>query len=470
MAFQSFEFLALFLGLLVLYWTLPHVVRNPLLLAASYVFYGYVHPWLLFLLAGYTLLSYVSTIGIQRYPESKRPILWISVVAALSTLAVFKYFGFFVDSFGDALESIGLGRLDGGLEIFLPIGISFYTFQTIGYIVDVYRGSTTARTNPVDVALFVSFFPQLVAGPIERASRMFPQIEARRSLTPNVALDGVMLILWGFFKKLVIADNVAFIVNRIFSLQEPDFFLIWVGVLAFGIQIYADFAGYTDIARGTAKLFGIELSQNFRAPYLSRSPVDFWRRWHVSLSSWFRDYVYIPMGGARRGYYANILVLMVTFGLTGLWHGASWNFVLWGLYHGVAVQGTRMASVSRYASLLSGTIGTIVSVGITLWIVMFGWLLFREQDLGQISSVLQLDPFAASLDQIKVAWFLLGQVVVYSLPLWAFYIYEANREKLGLLISKNGVEAASALVGAAMLLAILVMNPEGNADFIYFQF
>jgi len=468
MIFQSFDFLIFFVGLLVLYWTIPHRARNPLLLVASYMFYGYVHLWLLLLLAGYTLVTYATTRAFGRYPERKRPILWFGIASALIVLGVFKYFGFFVDSFGEVLEGIGLSRFDRGLNIFLPIGISFYAFQTIGYIIDVYQGRTRARTKLIDVALFVSFFPQLVAGPIERASRMFPQIQARRSLSPDGAITGVTIILWGFFKKLVIADNVAWFVNRIFAAQEPNFFLIWVAVIGFAVQIYADFSGYTDIARGTAKLFGFDLSQNFRAPYFARSPVDFWRRWHITLSTWFRDYVYIPLGGARRSYAVNFLVLLVTFALSGLWHGANWNFVLWGLYHGLAIQGTRIAG--RYSYLFTGRIGTVFTYLATTVVITFGWLLFREQDLGHIFKILSLSPFNASLEELQVALFILVQMFVFSLPILVVHVYETRPRTIVAHFEDRVTQLARPMLGAAMVLSILVMAPEPTTDFIYFQF
>ncbi len=223
------------------------------------------------------------------------------------------------------------------LAILLPVGISFYTFQELSYTIEVYRGTLRARHNFVDFAAFVCFYPQLVAGPIERASRLLPQVERPRSWSWPAARSALFLIIWGFFKKLVVADNVGVIANKVFSLDAPGFTVLWAGVFAFAIQIYADFSAYSDIARGMAKWLGFDLMVNFDHPYLARGPIDFWRRWHISLSSWFRDYVYIPLGGSRRGRARTLVNVFLTFLISGLWHGASWNYVLWGAYHGVLV-------------------------------------------------------------------------------------------------------------------------------------
>ncbi|SVE62839.1 uncharacterized protein METZ01_LOCUS515693, partial [marine metagenome] len=228
--------------------------------------------------------------------------------------------------------------------------------------------------------LFASFFPQLVAGPIERARDLLPQIEKNRLFNSGDIQDGLILMMWGFFKKMVIADNVAIIVNKIFLVDEPGFALIWIGVFAFAIQILADFSGYTDIARGTAKILGIRLSENFRHPYLTRSPAEFWRRWHITLSFWFRDYVYIPLGGSRGGTLSKVLVLLVTFFLTGLWHGAGWNFILWGVYNGLLIQFQRMLT-SLFPKV---SLPKTISGAITFVLITVGWLFFRETDITYI--------------------------------------------------------------------------------------
>ena len=271
----------------------------------------------------------------EAWPRHRRRFLWLSIVSNFGMLGFFKYFNFFVENVAGVLASIGLTVHEPTLRILLPVGISFYTFQAMSYTIDVYRGELHARRSLLDLAVFVSFFPHLVAGPIQRASFLLPQVESPRRFSAEKARSGFVLICWGFFKKLVIADNVGVIANKVFALSDPTFYILWAGVFAFAIQIYADFSAYTDIARGTSRWLGFELTENFAHPYLARSPADFWRRWNISLSSWFRDYVYIPLGGSRLGTWLWTRNVLITFLLSGLWHGASWNYVLWGLYHGL---------------------------------------------------------------------------------------------------------------------------------------
>ena len=262
--------------------------------------------------------------------------LVLSLISNLSVLGFFKYFNFFVDSVQAGLAALGMNTSLPVLQVVLPVGISFYTFQSLSYTIDVYRGRLRACRSLLDFALFVAFFPQLVAGPIERAEALVPRVLSSRVFNLVVARDALVLMAWGFFKKLVIADNVGVIANRVFSMKDPGFEMLWAGVFAFGVQIYADFSAYTDIARGTARWLGFDLMKNFDHPYVAVSPSDFWRRWHISLSSWFRDYLYIPLGGSRHGLPRTLLNVMITFVISGLWHGAAWNFVLWGTFHGAA--------------------------------------------------------------------------------------------------------------------------------------
>ena len=261
--------------------------------------------------------------------------LVLSLISNLSVLGFFKYFNFFVDSVQAGLAALGMNTSLPVLQVVLPVGISFYTFQSLSYTIDVYRGRLRACRSLLDFALFVAFFPQLVAGPIERAEALVPRVLSSRVFNLVVARDALVLMAWGFFKKLVIADNVGVIANRVFSMKDPGFEMLWAGVFAFGVQIYADFSAYTDIARGTARWLGFDLMKNFDHPYVAVSPSDFWRRWHISLSSWFRDYLYIPLGGSRHGLPRTLLNVMITFVISGLWHGAAWNFVLWGTFHGL---------------------------------------------------------------------------------------------------------------------------------------
>jgi alginate O-acetyltransferase complex protein AlgI len=470
MIFQSYDYLILLAVVFAAYWLMPRMGQNLLLLGASYVFYAFVHPWLAVLLFSYTLVNYLAARGVRSYPRHSGKIVLVAVASSLAVLGIFKYLGFFVENVTELMSSVGISSDPVILEILLPAGISFYTFQTLAYVIDVHQGRIEPRSNFINVALFISFFPQLVAGPIERASRLLPQFERRRSFDPDEVRDGVYLIVWGFFKKLVVADNVAVVANKVFALQEPSVPLLTVGVLAFGIQILADFSGYTDIARGTAKVLGIRLSRNFNNPYLATSPTDFWRRWHISLSTWFRDYVYIPLGGSRGGVRKNATVLMVTFLLTGLWHGAAWNFILWGGYHGLLILITRgLRGRTGGTGVMSGVLGVIV----TFIAINIGWLLFRAGDLGIVWNSFSGELNNTAAGGLRVTAFLFFQVLLYSLPLWAHPVYQKTRESrwassgLPASLIRTPFRTAAATM---LFLSILVMRSQVSADFIYFQF
>ena len=341
MNFVQVEYPVFLALLLAAYWALPHRRwQNLLLVVASAVFYGWVHPWFLLLLYGSAILDFSLAQAIERFPKRRWTFVGMSAAANLSLLAYFKYAGFFVDNVRMALSSLGMPGDLGTLDILLPVGISFYTFQTLGYTVDVARGELKARTRFVDYVLYVSFFAQLVAGPIERSTRLLPQIESDRTWSWEQARSGVGLALWGGFKKLVVADSIAPFVDKVYVLDDPAGPLLWAATAGFMLQIYADFSGYTDLARGSARLLGFELQENFNAPFLATTTSEFWQRWHMSLSFWIRDYVLGPLVGDSsagvsrfRFFWATVL----TFVLIGFWHGASWNFVLFGLYHGTDV-------------------------------------------------------------------------------------------------------------------------------------
>jgi len=273
--FHSLDFVIFFILVTAVYWRLPHRGQNVLLLVASYFFYGYVHPWFLILIASSTVIDYLSARGMERWPARRRAFMAASIVTNFGMLGFFKYFNFFVDNLHAVLEAAGLQVSLPVLRVILPVGISFYTFQAMSYTVDVFRGELRARRSLLDVAVFISFFPHLVAGPIQRASYLLPQVEARRRFALPRATSGFYLMVWGFFKKLVIADNVGIIANKVFALSDPSFEILWAGVFAFAIQIYADFSAYTDIARGSSRWLGFELTENFDHPYLARNPADF---------------------------------------------------------------------------------------------------------------------------------------------------------------------------------------------------
>ncbi|MBL8142335.1 MAG: MBOAT family protein [Acidobacteria bacterium] len=483
MSFHSLDFVAFFLLVVSVYWCLPHRAQNVLLLVASYAFYGWIHPWFLMLMGASTLIDWASALAMTRWPGQKRAWLGLSLVTNLGMLAFFKYFNFFVENANAAILALGGPTLRPGLDIVLPVGISFYTFQTLSYTIDVYRGELAARRSLVDVAAFVSFFPQLVAGPIERAAALLPQMERARTFSFVVARRACLLIVWGFFKKLVVADNVGIIANKVFAIEHPTFLVLWAGVFAFGIQIYADFSAYSDIARGTARWFGIELMKNFDHPYIARSPAEFWRRWHISLSTWFRDYVYIPLGGSRGGRLATARNLMATFLLSGFWHGASWNYVLWGAYHGVLVTIQRLWAGRHAPSPSRGPVLARVAAiaqGAGMFVLaQFGWLLFRETNSTYLWRMVKLSPMAMSRGDVQAGLYLLLLAVVYSLPIFVHDWIVALQHDLSVArLDVPPVTGTGALtetlwqgaLGGVLLAGILVLRSRTSLDFIYFQF
>ncbi|MGE0043927.1 MAG: MBOAT family protein [Vicinamibacterales bacterium] len=471
MIFQSVDYLLFFTAVLATYWALPHRAQNWLLLAASYYFYGYVHPWYLLLIIGQTAVSYWGALGVARGGATGRRWLWATVAANLAVLGVFKYFDFFLGNISALLAAGGLANWTWSLNILLPVGISFYTFQVIGYVVDVSRGTIAARRDPLDFALFVAFFPQLVAGPIERASHLLPQVETPRRLSVPAARSAFFLGLWGLFKKLVVADNAAVICNKILGVSDPGFGLLWVGVFAFTVQILADFSAYTDIARASARLLGFDLMENFANPYLAESPADFWKRWHISLSSWIRDYVYIPLGGSRVGPARQVGNVIATFALFGLWHGAAWNFVLWGLYHGVLTLIYRGARRVAPAAFAAGPVRRTLRIVVMFGFTMVGWLIFREHDAGWIAHWLTLSPAAMTEVQRAAAVYYLVVTAIYAAPMAAHMAFLAwVKPRAAGLAGRGCYLATQTVVAAVLLLAILTLSSPVQTDFIYFQF
>jgi alginate O-acetyltransferase complex protein AlgI len=476
MTFHSLDFVLFFLVTVLVYWRLPHRAQNMWLLVASYVFYGYVHPWFLALIFTSTVADYWAGRGMAARPDRARLFLGLSLCVNLGMLGFFKYFNFFVDNVHTVLAVIGLDLPKPALAIVLPVGISFYTFQELSYTIEVFRGTLRARRSFLDFATFVAFFPQLVAGPIERASRLLPQVEGERTFSWPLAREAMFLILWGYFKKLVIADNVGVIANKVFSLQQPGVAMLWAGVFAFGIQIYADFSAYSDIARGTARWFGFDLMRNFNHPYLAKGPRDFWHRWHISLSTWFRDYVYIPLGGSRGRPWTQSRNILLTFLISGLWHGASWNYVLWGTYHGLLLVLSRLcAPLAATSSWIRRAVAPVQIVAMFV-LVNIGWLLFRETNLGFLVRDLALAPRAATPFDRQAGGYLFLLAGLYSLPLWAHSVWE---EYLGPYLRARRPAAAdtsaawlvSQTVVAGLLFAtLLVFRSRQSLDFIYFRF
>jgi alginate O-acetyltransferase complex protein AlgI len=341
MLFNSVDFFIFLPIVFGLYWFVFNkslTWQNLLILIASYFFYGWWSWKFLGLLALSTLLDYAYGFGVASANKSRsRFFLVLSVINNLGILGIFKYYNFFIAQFQQLFNHIGFNFSPAIIQVALPVGISFYTFHGMSYVFDIYRGHQKPIRNIIDYAVFVSFFPLLVAGPIERASHLLPQVQQKRTFNYQQAVEGCRLILWGLFKKVVIADNLALIVDPIF-IDYPLYngIALVLGALAFSFQIYGDFSGYSDIALGTAKLMGFELLSNFKFPYFSRNIGEFWRRWHISLSSWFRDYLYIPLGGSKNGKLKAVRNTFIIFLVSGFWHGASWNFILWGFIHACA--------------------------------------------------------------------------------------------------------------------------------------
>jgi alginate O-acetyltransferase complex protein AlgI len=472
MIFHSLQFIVFLIVVLAIYWAAPARWRNFLLVPASLVFYGFVHPWFLLPFAATTIIDYFVARGIEAQPARKRQLVAISVTSNLGLLAIFKYYNFFIENVATLLAALHLPVSLPVLHIVLPAGISFYTFQSIGYVVDVSRGHVRACRSFRDYALFVSFFPQLVAGPIQRAGHLLTQIQGTRTLAPALVADALVLIAWGFFKKLVIADNVAITANKVFAMDSPSFAMLWTGVFAFCIQIFADFSAYTDIARGTARLFGFDLSTNFNHPYIADSPSDFWRRWHISLSTWIRDYVFIPLGGSRQGSTRTTLNLVIVFLLTGIWHGASWNFALWGLYYALLTIIYRAAAAVVPAGWQTFPGLRLGKILLMFLLTNLGWLIFREQNVHQLWRDLTLSPAATPASDWRVAAYLSTLTALFALPLVLHTVWDTTlRERLR---NWNGwprvAWTAATAISLVLFLGILFLRSDTSQDFIYFQF
>ncbi|WP_116127861.1 MBOAT family O-acyltransferase [Lewinella sp. IMCC34183] len=433
MLFNSVEF-GFFLPLVfLLYWFVCHRslrLQNYLVVAASYFAYGWWDWRFLSLLLTSTVVDYTLArlIGRAREAGTRKLLLGASIAVNLGVLAYFKYFNFFLDNFVRAFTFFGHEASGLALQIILPVGISFYTFQTLSYTIDVYRGRIQPTTDFIAFAAFVSFFPQLVAGPIERATHLLPQFLRRRTFDVAAATDGCRQILWGLFKKVVIADNSAIIVNDIFGHSDQlGGSTLLVGAVFFAFQIYGDFSGYSDIAIGTARLFGFDLMQNFAYPYFSRNIGEFWRRWHISLSTWFKDYLYIPLGGSRGGQLRTIRNTFIIFLVSGFWHGAAWTFVIWGFLNALYFLPLLIRSTNR---LHLGTIGAggstvtardLIGVACTFTLTVLAWIFFRADDVGQAMAILgeifspglfTLPEFTRPRTVVLVSCFILGLLVV----------------------------------------------------------
>lgn len=478
MLFNSIDF-AIFLPIVfILYWFVTNKnlkLQNALLFVASYFFYACWDWRFMFLLMFSTLLDYFTGLKMQDAGDqkSKKFWFWLSVIVNLGFLGVFKYYNFFAESFAEAISHIGLQVNPWILNIILPVGISFYTFHGLSYVIDIYKDRIKAERNFVDYAVFVSFFPLLVAGPIERATHLLPQIKKQRTFDYAKAVDGLRQILWGLFKKIVIADNCAEYANQIFnnSADQSGSTLV-LGAIFFTFQIYGDFSGYSDIALGTARLFGIELLRNFAFPYFSRDIAEFWRRWHISLSSWFKDYLYIPLGGSKGGKWMRIRNTFIIFIVSGFWHGANWTFITWGFLNALFIMPSIIMQTNRTnleivsKGKMLPTFKEFFQMLITFGLVVFAWIFFRAENIKHAFQYIS-DIFSESLFTIPTIkpLYLILIIMIFMIIEWLGREEQYAIEKLGLRWKKP---LRYAMYYTIIITIFWFMGKE--QQFIYFQF
>lgn len=430
MIFHSLQFLAFFVVVFAIYLSLGHRLQNRFLLLASYFFYASWDWRFLFLIMITTLTDFLCAKAIDRTSDKsiRKRYVAVSVVINLGILGVFKYYNFFLENFINLFSAFGYDISGPTLNILLPVGISFYTFQSMSYTLDVFRKQVKPAENILDYALYVSFFPQLVAGPIERAKNLLPQILTNRTVTQKAVQQAVVLIIVGIFKKLFIADNLADIVNPVFDPSaSPSSAMVLIAGYAFLFQVYCDFSAYTDIARGVSKLMGFELMDNFRAPYLARNLQDFWNRWHISLTTWIRDYLYYPLAFTRfkKKSIPPYFVTVLTFTIMGLWHGAAWGFVLWGVYNGIALAiygliSKHIPKLKKDANEWLKAIANVLFVMLTFHVIFVGDIFFRsvsfDQSVNLLSTLLTESPFTVEfIEQFKTLSFFILPIFIIDL-------------------------------------------------------
>jgi D-alanyl-lipoteichoic acid acyltransferase DltB (MBOAT superfamily) len=481
MIFNSIEF-AIFLPIVFfLYWFVfirNLKYQNTLLIVVSYIFYGWWDWRFLSLIAFSSLVDYFVGQGLLRceMKRKRKLLLMTSILVNIGFLAVFKYYNFFVDSFADAFVFLGSPFDVDRLNIVLPVGISFYTFQTLSYSIDVYKKRIEPTKDIVSFFAFVSFFPQLIAGPIERASNLLPQFYRKRTFDYSKAADGVRQILGGLFKKIVIADNCAVYVNDVFS-NYGDYSgsTLLLAMVFFSFQIYCDFSGYSDIAIGTARLFGFNLKRNFAFPYFSRDIAEFWRRWHISLSTWFRDYIYIPLGGSRAGRVKLIRNVFVIFLISGLWHGANWTFVVWGLINAcfflpLLIKKRNRRHIRTVAEgKLFPDVKDFCRIVMTFSITTLAWVFFRAETIGKAVSYIS-NIFSRSLFTVPEGFSLRVKFTVVFILLMLIVEWLQRNKQHALQIDDLRIPRIVRLgIYYLIVFSILVFGEDMN-DFIYFQF
>ena len=480
MLFNSIDF-AIFIPIVfILYWFLTNKslrLQNLLIVASSYLFYGWWDWRFLSLILFSTFVDYFigRKLGTEENVLKRKILLWTSIVINLGFLGFFKYYNFFVDNFITAFSFFGSDIKPNTLNIILPVGISFYTFQTLSYSIDVYRRKLEPTKDFVIFAAFVSFFPQLVAGPIERATNLLPQFYKKRHFEYSKAVDGMRQILWGLFKKIVIADNCAQFANQIFDNSgDMNGSTLALGALFFTFQIYGDFSGYSDIAIGTSRLFGFDLKRNFAFPYFSRDIAEFWRRWHISLSTWFRDYLYIPLGGSRGGTWMKVRNTFIIFIVSGFWHGANWTFIIWGALNAIyflpllltnnnrnnidiVAQGKYLPSLRELFLMLS-----------TFALTVFAWIFFRAENIGHAYSYI-MGMLSPSLFQIPT---ILPKVILSLITIFIIieWIGRSGEYAIERIFIKNSKFVQMTFYYSIILAIYFFGNFNNNIEFIYFQF
>lgn len=482
MLFNSIDF-AIFLPIVfILYWFATNKnlkLQNFLIVAASYLFYGWWDWRFLSLILFSTIVDYSVGLGLlkQENQTKRKVLLWTSIIVNLGFLGFFKYYNFFLDNFITAFSFFGTEIKASSLNIILPVGISFYTFQTLSYSIDVYKRRLEPTKDFIAFSAFVSFFPQLVAGPIERATHLLPQFYKKRTFDYSKAVDGMRQILWGLFKKIVIADNCAEYANLIFN-NSADYSgsTLVLGALFFTFQIYGDFSGYSDIAIGTSRLFGFDLMRNFNFPYFSRDIAEFWRRWHISLSTWFRDYLYIPLGGSRGGMWMKVRNTFAIFIVSGFWHGANWTFIVWGALNAIyflpvlltnnnrnnleiVAQGKFLPSIKELSYML-----------LTFGLTVFAWIFFRANNIGHAISYISeiLSPSLFTIPKFAGIWKALTTIILIGI----FVLIEWQGREGQYAISQLGIKWKRPLRYAMYYAIIIAIFWFGGKEqqFIYFQF
>ena len=475
MLFNSLEFLLFLPVVFLLYWLVfknQLRAQNVLLLVASYIFYGWWDWRFLSLIIASTFLDYFVALALQKNDSSlkRKYLLGLSLLGNLGMLGFFKCYNFFIESWAEAWANLGITMEVSTLKIILPVGISFYTFQTLSYTIDVYRKEMQPTKNFIDFAAFVTFFPQLVAGPIERASHLLPQFYKKRVFDYHNAVEGIKLIIWGMFKKVVVADNCAFFVTKIFD--NPEAFSsgeLFVGMVFFAFQIYGDFSGYSDIAIGISKLFGFDLMVNFKFPYFSRDIAEFWRRWHISLSTWFRDYIYIPLGGSKGTLGFQIRNVLIIFLVSGFWHGANWTYVAWGLFHALLFLPLLLLKVNR-SHLITKSYGWVdfAKISFTFFMVCIGWVFFRADSISDAFLYL-IHLFELKSLGLSLFYSTNANLMIFALSTLAIGI--VSIQELVWVIKKREVPKLSTYGALFLVLLLFFMGSFKNQmDFIYFQF